>query len=284
MAKYHHIKRKLKRIKNTKKITKAMELVAGSKLRRAQERLERIRRYQQKLQEMVQFASGSMDELSHPLVQGRPVKTRGLVVAGADRGLCGAYNSSLLRLAQKWIEEGDIPVKVIVIGRRPRDYFRRQNLDLMEYYPQPAEELSLETVRPIGNRILQAYFEQEVDSIHLVYARFRSALINIPTLVQLVPVERKEAEEGTSGDLIFEPDPQLMFEHLLPRVITTELIGYLAESMTSEHGARMVAMQNATKNAEELIDWLTLQFNRARQTSITQDILEVVGGAEALGV
>jgi F-type H+-transporting ATPase subunit gamma len=282
MAKYHHIKRKIRTVKNTRQITKAMQLVAGSKLRRARERLEAVRRYQNKLHEIMQYTAAFQKSISHPLSEGRPVRTRGLVVLASSRGLCGAYNSNLLRLAQHWIDTGKTPVQVISIGRRTRDYFVRQGQPPLESFPQPDEALETEELRPIAKRILHAYLSGEVDSVHLVYARFRSALVNIPTVVQLVPVDFQASSSEVPVDLIVEPPPECLLQRLLPRVIEIELMGYLAESLASEHGARMVAMQNATSNAAELIDLLTLRFNRARQASITQEILEVVSGAQAL--
>jgi len=282
MAKYQRIKRKIRSVKNTRQITKAMQLVAGSKLRRARERLEAVRRYQNKLHEILRCTAGFQRESTHPLLQGRAVQKRGLVVLASTRGLCGAYNANLFRLAQSWIDEEEVPVEVIAIGRRTTDYFRQHGRQLLEHYPQPADSLHPMDLRPIAQRILQAYYSGEVDSVHLVYARFRSALVNIPTVVQLAPVEIRAEDQETNVDLIVEPQPRILLEHLLPRVVEIELMAYLAESFASEHGARMVAMQNATKAAGELIDWLTLQFNRARQASITQEILEVVAGAEAL--
>ena len=285
MAKYLSIKRKIRSVKSTRQITKAMELVAGSRLRRAQQRLEATRPYQSKLHEIIDSLAGFQGEIFHPLLEGREVKTRGLIVLASDRGLCGAYNTNLFRATQKWIKSEKKPVKVITVGRRARDYFRRQNANIMESFEQPGQELELYEIRPIANRILDSYYAGEIDSMHLVYAKFRSALVNIPTVTQLVPIKPPESgagSAGSSGDVIFEPEPKVMLSHLLPRVVMMELVGYLAESFTSEQGARMVAMQNATKNADEMIDWLTLQFNRARQTSITQEILEVVSGANAL--
>jgi len=281
-----------------------MKMVAGARLNRAQTRIQEMRPYAQEtarvLHSVVGRAQRDADgELSvqassdHPLLSVRPQKTVALLVVTSDRGLCGAFNSSILRQAEKkWHElesEGKV-VKIYVVGRKGRDYFKRRSGPVAEYFDGVWEDLDLGQARRIARSLLKPYLDEEVDAIHVMYNEFKSAMTQIVVDDSLFPLSAKplhveheeQTQENEATEFIFEPDRKSLLDVLVPMYIEVTLLRALYESMASELGARMTAMDSATKNANDMIDSLTLQYNRARQAAITTELMEIIGGAEAL--
>ena len=295
MASVQDLNRRVRSVKNTHKITKAMELVASARLRRAQTRIEGMRPYADTMRELVAGvgrASASVRGL--PLLQQRQdVGVVAIVPLTGDRGLAGAFNAQVLRrafaLARSLRDEGK-EVRWIAIGKRGRSTLLFRGMSLSGEYTGFTDRPAYTDAQAISHRIAELYTEGEVDRVVLVYNRFVSPLVQTATEQDVLPISRDileaDAEErrgdAIRGDFIFEPDPEEILARLLPVYLETQVYRALLESSASEQGARMTAMRNATKNAGELIDQLTLRMNRARQGEITQEILEVVAGAEAL--
>lgn len=284
-------KRRIRSVTNTRQITKAMKMVAAAKLRRAQESAEASRPYAGKLAEVLARLSAISTDTRHPLLEKHEsVDNVTYVVVTADRGLCGAFNTNIIRAAQEAIKEDTRPVTVGItgVGRKGRDFFRKRGFKMQGEFVNLGDRISYAHAKEIGQYIIQMYEEGATDEVYLVYARFVNALRQVPTVVKLLPLEPPQAEEGELSprefvaDYIYEPNADEILMTLLPRYIESQVYHALLESKASEHGARMTAMGNATDNATELIDALTLQMNKARQAAITKEILDIVGGAEAL--
>ncbi len=282
MASLRDIKRRIRSVQNTKQITKAMEMVSAAKLRRAQSRLEAARPYGYKLKEMLESLAGSASEVKHPLFEIRPVRKRALVVVTGDKGLAGSYNATVIRKAEAYLrsDEGRNTV-LITVGRKGNEYFRRRGFERLKSYQEVGDQVDFAKASAISRDIVEFFTSGEVDEVLMLGTRFISAMSRSLNLEKFLPIEPPPGTEETTG-YIFEPDAAGIFEALIPRYVGNRILMSLLEASASEHGARMVAMGSASRNANEMIDKLTLMHNRARQAAITKEIAEIVGGAEAL--
>jgi F-type H+-transporting ATPase subunit gamma len=270
-----------------------MELVAAAKLRRAQTRIEAMRPYAERMQElMVGTARASASVRSLPLLQRREVRKAALLPLTGDRGLAGAFNGQILRAAlarARELEEDGVAVRWLVSGKKGASTLRFRRYSIEQAWTGFSDSPHYSDAQAIAHRIADLYTEQEIDRVVVIYNHFESALVQKVVTQEVLPIpesllegDEEQHEKALLGDFIYEPEPEQILERLLPVYVETEIYRALLESAASEQGARMTAMRNATKNAAELIDSLTLSMNRARQAEITQEILEVVGGAEAL--
>ncbi len=288
MASSREIRRRIKSVKNTQKITKAMEMVSAAKLRRAAQRLEATRPYAKEMLATTSRLLDQVEELNHPLTAVRDVRRLGLMVMASDKGLCGAYNTNVFKFAERYIKTypAGVEVVIIAVGRRTREYFRRRGYTVLETFANVDQTLREGTIRGMTERVAGFFADGKVDQVDIVYAQYVSAMVNEPTAVQMLPLHpRAEGEHHDTThtvDFIFEPDPATILEIIVPRYIKMLMVSGLAESFASEHGARMVSMRSATEAAGDMISSLTLTYNRARQAAITKEINEIVGGAEAL--
>jgi F-type H+-transporting ATPase subunit gamma len=279
------LRKRISSVRSTQQITRAMKMVAAARLRRAQEAAERARPYAEKLTEMFAAVVADLEEGAHPLLARRDEKRIDVVVITSDRGLCGGYNSNLLRLTERFLREHhDQQVALSLCGRKSIDYFKRRGVAPLSERMGVMATPTTEVAAGLSQVLTERFANEETDAVYLVYSRFQSAVAQIPTVTRLLPVAPPEAAAttGPSVEYIFEPPRAELLATLLPRYIQAQLMQALLESIASEHGARMTAMENATKNAAEMIDRLTLQMNRARQTIITTELMEIVSGAEAL--
>jgi F-type H+-transporting ATPase subunit gamma len=293
MASVQDIKRRVRSIRNIRKVTRAMELVAAAKLRRAQARIESMRPYAERMQElMVGTARASASVRGLPLLQRREVGRAAIVPLTGDRGLAGAFNGQILREAfavERRLRADGVETSWLVSGKKGASTLRFRGYPIEQAWGGFSQSPRYEDAQAIAHRVSELYSEQEVDSVVLVYNHFVSALVQKVVTQDVLPIPEGLLEAGEDersqallGDFIYEPEPEQILERLLPVYVETEVYRALLESAASEQGARMTAMRNATKNAGELIDSLTLSMNRARQAEITQEILEVVAGADAL--
>jgi F-type H+-transporting ATPase subunit gamma len=292
VASVQDIKRRVRSVQNTRKITRAMELVAAAKLRRAQSRIEAMRPYAERMQElMVGVARASSSVRGLPLLQRRDVRTSAILPLTGDRGLAGAFNAQILResfaLERRMKGEGVEP-RWLVSGKKGASTLRFRRYEVEQAWTGFSDSPIYADAQAIAHHISELYSEQEVDRVVVIYNHFESALTQRVVAQEVLPIPESllEGDDDRSqallGDFIYEPEPEQILERLLPVYVETELYRALLESAASEQGARMTAMRNASKNAGDLIESLTLQMNRARQAEITQEILEVVAGADAL--
>jgi F-type H+-transporting ATPase subunit gamma len=282
-------------VRQTRKITSAMKLVAASKLRRAQEQAEASRPFAERMASMLANLAEGVAGLpgAPPLLAGSGKDdVHLLIVATADRGLAGGFNSSIVRGARRWIREqtgNGKQVKLVTVGRKGRDMLRRDNRDkLIEHFDGVIGKRRLEfaDVRPIADRLLEMYEAGEFDTASIIYNKFKSAVTQIVTLKRLIPVETPPATQAETSEPTatyeFEPDEERILTELLPRNIAVQFYGALLENSASEQGARMAAMDSATRNAGEMINRITLQYNRQRQAQITKELIEIISGADAI--
>ncbi|MEQ8201567.1 MAG: ATP synthase F1 subunit gamma [Syntrophomonadaceae bacterium] len=279
-------KRRIRSVKSTQQITKAMKMVAAAKLRRAQEAAEASRPYTETLQGTLARLVGISNDVEHPLLVKRPEVTKvGYIVVTADRGLCGGYNTNIIRAAVDALaaDERKPERGMIAVGRKARDFFRKRG-GLEAEFINLGDKVNYADAREIAQYIMNAYENEEFDEIYLVYARFVNALRQIPTVEKILPIEPPEetAASEIKVEYIYEPSAEEILLNLLPRYVGSLIYHAMLEGKASEHGARMTAMGNASENAGEIIDNLTLKMNKVRQAAITDEILDIVGGAEAL--
>lgn len=278
------LRRRIRSVQNTQQITRAMKLVAGAKLRRAEERARASREYFKEIRAVTAravFRGGT----NHPLLETRPEEKMAMVVITSDRGLAGPYNANVLRRASAEMRESDAKQKqVYAVGRKGRDYFRYRQVPIAEEFVGLGDDPSYRQAKAIADVIIARYLAGEVDAVYLAYTEYHNAMSHQPRTIRLLPVEAPDDGQqfGTDMGYVFEPDPREVFEDLLPRYVEMLIFGALLESKASEQGARMTAMDNASKNADELIRRMILLRNRLRQAAITREIAELVGGAEAL--
>lgn len=277
------LRRRIRSAQNTQQITRAMKMVAGAKLRRAEARAKNAHDYFEAIREITARAVQGTS-YQHPLLAARPERTVGMVVITSDRGLAGPYNAAVIRHATVEMRRfGQENVRVVVVGRKGRDYFRFRRLNLLDEYVNVGDEPHYRQARAIADAVTGHYLSTTVDAVYLTYMEYINALSQVPRTIRLLPVEKPEGREGSGGtSYVFEPEAEDVFEELLPRYLEVLVYGALLEAKASEQGARMTAMDSASKNAEELIKKLILQRNRLRQAEITREIAELVGGAEAL--
>jgi F-type H+-transporting ATPase subunit gamma len=284
LANIRLIRRRIRGIQSTSKISRAMEMIATLKMRRAQERGLAGRPYSEKIQQVIaDLAALPQPEAPlHPLLQRREVKKIAIVHITPDRGLCGGLNANLNRKTGNFILEQDMPVTLITVGRKGRDYMRRYGREILAEVTALSDRPSLLDTLPISRIIIDDYTSGVIDLVYLVYAQFISTMAQRPFMQQILPVEPAEVPPGQNVDYIYEPGPRVVLGELLPRFVEMEVYHAILESIASEQSARMVAMRNATENANELIEELTLMYNKARQESITTELLDITGGAAAL--
>ena len=293
MATLQDLKRRVRSIRNTRKITRAMELVAAARLRRAQARIEAMRPYADRMLElMTGTARASTSVRGLPLLQRREVQTVAIVPITGDRGLAGAFNAQVLRRAfalERRLREDGLQVRWLVVGRKGASTLRFRRYEVEQAWTGMGDRPGYADAQAIAHRLADLYVEGTVDRVVVVYNAFVSPLVQrvteqdvLPIPEQVLAAEDDERTRALEGDFIYEPEPEQILQRLLPVYVETELYRALLESAASEQGARMTAMRNASKNAGELIDNLTLAMNRARQAEITQEIMEVVAGAESL--
>ena len=262
-----------------------MKLVAAAKLRRAQDRILAARPYAGKMKELLGNLVAGADGAIHPLLEQREGPRRQVVIVTADKGLAGAFNSNVLRRSLEFIRSSNTQeVTLVVVGRKARDFYRRRQWSIKRDMLGFWDRLAYGHAQELADYFMQQYLAGEVDEVHLIYNEFRSVAVQRPVLEQLLPIPRAEAWEGraTTGDYLYEPSPEAILGDLLPRHVRTQVFRALMESLAGEYGARMTAMEAATKNAKDMIEVLTIQYNKARQEKITKELLDIVGGAEAL--
>jgi F-type H+-transporting ATPase subunit gamma len=263
-----------------------MKLVAAAKLRRAQDRILSARPYAVKMAELLSSLVRRAEGEAHPLLVRRPATRKRLVIITADKGLCGAFNSNILRASLGFLrEQGETSVTLVVVGKKARDFYRRRPYEIKSEMLGFFDRLAYSHAQELAGGLMQEYLAGEVDEVHLMYNEFRSVAVQRVKREQLLPIEPGAAGGGegeTGGDYIYEPSPEAILAALLPRHVTTQVYRALMESVAGEYGARMTAMEAATKNAKEMIGVLTIQYNKARQERITKELLDIVGGAEAL--
>jgi F-type H+-transporting ATPase subunit gamma len=292
VAAVQDIKRRIRSVRNTRKITRAMELVAAAKLRRAESRIEAMRPFAERMQElMIGTARASSSVRGLPLLQRRDVRTTAILSLTGDRGLAGAFNAQILREAfslERQLRGDGIEARWLVSGKKGASTLRFRRYQVEQAWAGFSDSPHYADAQAIAHRIAELYTEQEVDRVVVIYNHFESALAQRVVRQDVLPIPENLLEgdddhsQALLGDFIYEPEPEQILERLLPVYVETEIYRALLESAASEQGARMTAMRNASKNAAELIDDLTLRMNRARQAEITQEILEVVAGADAL--
>jgi F-type H+-transporting ATPase subunit gamma len=283
MSTLRTLRRRIRSVENTRQITKAMEMVAAAKLRRAQSRAQAARPYAVKISEMLEKLAAAASDLDHPLFQVREAKTTALVVVTADRGLAGAYNSNLIRAAEQRLRKAPAgSIQLVLLGRKGRDYFKRRTWPTLAVHTPLPGEASLEFARELTQDLIARFLSGEVDRVEIMHTQFITAMTRKIVTETFLPVGADTEKKDAAGDTIFEPDAASIFAELLPRYATAKLFAALADALASEHAARMIAMGAARKNAGELIDALVLQRNRVRQAVITKELLDIVGGAEAL--
>ncbi|KAB3539725.1 ATP synthase F1 subunit gamma [Alkaliphilus pronyensis] len=277
------IKRRIKSVNSTKQITKAMELVSSAKLRKAKEHLEKTRPYFNMIGETINEIVASTKGVKHNYITPRAVEKTGYIIITADRGLCGGYNSNVIKTAISHLEDKE-RASIIAVGQRGRDYFKKRSFDLDGEFLSPSENPTYSYAHNIGELSRELYKQELVDEVYIIYTEFISTISYKPRVVKLLPLEVNEeaAVKEREERMTYEPSPEAVLDYLIPKYIDSMIYGAIVESAASEQGARRVAMESATDNAEEMIDSLKLQYNRARQASITQEIAEIVGGAEAL--
>jgi len=294
MATLQDIKRRIRSVGNTRKVTKALELVASARLRRAEERIQQMRAYADRMQELTAGTARAASSLRGlTLLQEREPRQVAIVALTGDRGLAGAFNGQILRRAfalERSLRSEGREVRWLVVGRKGRSTLQFRRYTIEQAWTGFTDRPAYHDAQAVAHRLAELYSEEEIDRAVLVYNQYVSPLVQRVTEQQVLPIseevlgkeEEDEHERALVGDFIYEPEPEQILERLLPVYLETEVYRALLESAASEHGARMTAMRNASKNAVELLDSLTLDLNRARQAEITQEILEVVAGADAL--
>ena len=292
MASLIDLRRRIRSVKNTQQITKAMKMVAAARLRRAQDKILGTRPYALELQRVIRnLASLKSGEAAHPMLEMRDEKKVLLAVVTGDKGLCGAFNSNVLRKADSTLPElqasANDGVDLLLLGRRGADYYKRRSWPIKEEHRNLFTEVRYEDAASIAEDASRAFLEGEYDAVYVIYNQFVTVLSQNLTLEKILPVvpadpDTDESAAASARDYLYEPSPERILGELLPRFITFQFYRVLLESQAAEHGARMTAMDSATKNAGELIDSLTMTYNRSRQAAITTELIEVVSGANAL--
>lgn len=288
MLSTREIKQRLRSITSIKQITRAMEMVAASRLKKVESRVLASRAYTEKMQQVLShLVSTSSLETAHPCFaekdQENPIVK--VILVTADKGLCGAYNNNIIQKTVRFVaEQANKQVKLILLGRKGYLYFSKRNYIIEKYFPENVEKFGYNQVKELATQLIKGYEAGEFGQLHLFFTKYHTAMQSFPTSMRLLPIEKGafESKEKSKGEYIFEPSAEQILNHLFPKYIETQLYQCILESLTSEFAARRVAMIAATENAGEMIDELTRTYNKARQEAITKELLEVVSGAEAL--
>jgi F-type H+-transporting ATPase subunit gamma len=280
------LRRRIASIKSTQQITRAMKMVAAARLRRAHERILEARPYADKMREVLQSLSLRTDPQTHPLLQRREMKRVELLAITTDRGLCGSFNQNVFRRVEQFMREKKqayAEISVTIVGRKGLDYFRRRSVPIIRDYAGRFREVDYPAAAAIGKDLVEDYTNGAVDGVFLVYNEFRSPLVQRVTIKDLLPIEPLEVDKDYyAPEYIYEPSAEAILSDLLPRYVEVQIFRALLESLAGEHGARMTSMGAATDNAQEMIEKLALVYNKARQSTITKEMMEIVGGVEAL--
>jgi F-type H+-transporting ATPase subunit gamma len=279
------IRTRIASIKNTQKITRALKLVAAARLRRAQDAIVAARPYAKSLADVIAEIAARAGADAHPLLASRPQKKVELIVMTGDRGLAGAFNSNVTRATERYLAEHRTDhdeIGLAVIGRKGRDYLKRRKHNIVKEMPTPTSATALAAARELTHSVIERFLDGRLDAVYLVYNEFRSAISQTVRVEQVLPVVPKKLAAGAGGDYLYEPSKTAVLDRVVPLYVEIELVRSMLESIASFFGAQMTAMDAATKNAAETISKYTLQYNRARQAAITKELLEIIGGAEAL--
>ena len=294
MASLRDIRKRIRSVKSTQQITKAMKMVAAAKLRRAQDAIIAARPYAQVLDQVIANLAARSEELAHPLLAARPAQNVDVVVLTSDRGLAGGFNSNIIRRVNRFLLENARTyqrIRLVTIGRKGNEFFRRRNVEILKDYPGLFAQVSFATASDVAEAATQRFLREETDAVFVIYNEFVSAITQRVVLHQVLPLQSiapanaAGREGGTSAggiDFLYEPSREAVLDRLVPQAIAIKVYRALLESVASEHGARMSAMDNATNNASDMIGRLTLYYNRTRQAAITKELMEIVSGAEAL--
>jgi len=287
MPTIREIRRRIRSVSNTAKITRAMEMVAASKMRRAQINALAGRPYADKMRQMLADLAESIESLKleapHPLLERRPVQRVAFVLVSTDRGLCGGLNANLNRYAASFaLEKKDVEVKAIAVGRKGRDFLLRVGVPVIAEFTNIGDYPSFDDIRPIARLLMDEYTSGGVDGVYLIFPLFVNTMVQRPEVRQVLPIEVPRGASSGSLQYIYEPSPTEVFEELLPRYVQRQVYEVILEKSASEQSARMVAMRSATDAANEMVQDLTLTYNKVRQDSITKELLDIAGGAEAL--
>jgi len=279
------IRRRIRSVKNTQQITKAMKMVSAAKLRRAQDAMFAARPYARKMMEVLNSLATRARPDAHPLLQEHGDEKVLLIVITADKGLCGGFNANIIRAAARFLDEqqrGERKLELDVVGRKGRDFFRRRRYRVRSEHVGLFQALQFPAAQRIAQSLIRSYVEREVDRIHIVYNEFKTVIAQKVVVEQLLPIRKLEFDPREPPlDYLYEPSPGAIFDEILPKHVEIQVWRALLESAAAEHGARMAAMDAATNNAGEMIDRLTLYMNKVRQAAITKEIIEVVSGASA---
>ena len=283
------IRKRLKAIQNTKKITAAMKMVAAAKMRKVQDRMLNFRPYAARMETVLNGLAKVAEREIHPLLALRPRKTVEVVVITSDKGLCGAFNTNILKAAYKYINElkkENIEFSLSVVGRKARDFFKRRSIPMRNAWVGLSGRISYTNAQDIAGNLIEGYAGEAFDEVIVIYNEFKSLIAQKVTVMKLLPVgtleEKGQKETAMTADYLYEPSRAAIFERLLPKYIEIQVYRGLLESSAAEEAARMAAMENATKNCSELITKVTLLANKVRQASITKELMDIVGGVEAL--
>jgi F-type H+-transporting ATPase subunit gamma len=286
MANVRDLRRRIRSVKNTMQLTKAMKMVSAAKLRRSQDAMMKARPYAAAQLRILRSLAARCKGETHPLLAERGDRRVELVVMTADKGMCGSFNATIIREGQKFIDDrGDAELTLHLVGKKGLDYFGRRGYSVHKGYGDAFRDVSFGTAKEIAADLVNRFADAELDAIHLVYNEFKSAISQNVVARRLLPLGLDESDDGADADTleyIYEPDPDTLLRKLLPHYVETQIYQAMLESSAAEHGARMSAMDSATRNAEEMVRTLTLHMNRVRQASITTEIIEVVSGAQAL--
>ena len=287
MASMVDIKSRIKSVKSTKQITKAMNLVAAAKLQRAKNRLGSTRPFYEQTRNVISNIVKNSEDITHPFIKKRDVKNTVIILITGDRGLCGGYNSNIIKAAFAATKERK-NVSIIAVGKKGIDFFSKEDPEIMKDYVGVSEKPVYEDAARIGDIIVDLYTKEEVDEVLLAYTVFESTITHVPTVETLLPIDISKLQsedgeqKGAKNLMLYEPNENVVLSYVVPKYINTLIYGALAESAACEQGARMTSMDSATKSANETIDSMTILYNRARQSAITQEITEIIGGASAL--
>jgi len=287
MATLRDIKRRIKAVQSTSKITKAMKMVAAAKFRKAQQRMFELRPYAERMSEGLSRLAADLEADIHPLLVVRPRKNVEVLVITSDRGLCGAFNTNILKAAARHIADlnGEgFNVSISTVGRKAKDYFKRRNVELRNSWTGISGKISYANAQEIAGDIIENYTNEAFDEVIVVYNEFKSVIAQKVIIARLLPLAPIAAAEDALPvfNFIYEPSKEEIFSSLVPKNVEIQIFRALLESQASEEAARMSAMENATKSANEMISKLSLQYNKARQASITKELMDIVGGVEAL--